>query len=189
MIFVDVGAHEGQTISEVRRACYPFDVIHAVEPMPAQAAALRDRFSFDPRVIVHEFALSHTSGQTTMYGTNESLEASLYPQKNDVDPTIRTRVRAVRASVFFRAVGCGLVVNMNCEGGEVPILEDLMTSGQIERIAHLMVDFDARKVVGMEEAPRNVVKRLAETNVDYRLTYPDLPTHAESIACWLRTVV
>lgn len=189
MIFVDVGAHEGQTIDEVRRAVYPFDVIHAIEPMPAQAAILRDRFSYDPRVVVHQFALSHTSGLTTMFGTNEALEASLFPEKNDVDANVRTMVVAVRASDFFRDLGCGLVVNMNCEGGEVPILEDLLGSGEIDRIAHLMVDFDARKVVGMEEAPRNVVKGLDQTDVSYRLTYPDLPTHAEQIACWLRTVL
>lgn len=189
MIFVDVGAHEGQTIDEVRRADYPFDVIHAIEPMPVQAAILRQRYFYDPRVIVHQIALSHTSGLTTMYGTNDQLEASLYPTKIDVDPHVVTVVRAVRASAFFRAAGCGLVVNMNCEGGEVPILEDLLKTGQIDRIGHLMVDFDARKVIGMEEAPRNVVKALAQTNVDYRLTYPDLPTHAEQIACWLRTVV
>ena len=188
MIFVDVGAHEGQTIDEVRRADYPFDVIHAVEPMPVQAAMLRQRYFYDPRVIVHEFALSHTSGLTTMYGTNEALEASLFPTKLDVDPKVQTTVRAVRASGFFEVCGDGLVVNMNCEGGEVPILEDLLATGSIERIAHLMVDFDARKVVGMETAPRQIVKGLEQTNVDYRLTYPDLPTHAEQIACWLRTV-
>lgn len=187
MIFVDVGAHEGQTIEEVRRYCYPFDVIHAIEPMPEQAAWLRERFRFDPRVIVHQFALSHTSGWTTMFGTNDHLEASLYAAKNDVDENIRTSVRAVRATQFFGTIDAGCVVNMNCEGAEVVILEDLLGSGEVERIAHLMVDFDARKVVGLEEAPRTIVKGLEQTNVDYRLMYPDLPTHAEQIAGWLES--
>lgn len=189
MIYVDVGAHEGQTIAEVRRYEYGFDVIHAIEPMPVQAAILRERFAYDPRVIVHQFALSHTSGLTTMFGTNDLLEASLFPTKNDVDPTVRTMVSAVKASEFFSEVGDGLVVSMNCEGGEVPILEDLLATGEIKRVAHLLVDFDARKVVGMEEAPRNVIKALDETDVDYRLIYPDLATHAEQIAFWLREVM
>lgn len=188
MIFVDVGAHEGQTIDEVRRADYPFDVIHAVEPMPTQAAHLRRRYSYDPRVIVHEFALTHTSGLTTMFGTNDALEASLFAAKIDVDPEVRTTVRAVKASAFFEACGDGLVVNMNCEGGEVPILVDLLDSGTIKRIGHLLVDWDSRFVAGLEEEPRKIVERLERTDVDYRGTFPDLPTHAEQIASWLRGV-
>ena len=184
MIFVDVGAHEGQTIDEVRR--WGFDVIHAIEPMPAQAKHLRERFAFDPRVVVHEFALSHTSGLTMMYGTNDALEASLYPSKDDVDDHVQTCVRAVRASAFFRAMPRGCVVQMNCEGAEIVILEDLLDSGQIARIGHLLVDFDARKVPELHDAPRSIVARLAATGVDYRTTFPDLPVHGESVACWLR---
>jgi FkbM family methyltransferase len=188
LIFVDVGSHRGQTIDEVRRYEYGFDIIHAVEPMPDQARFLRERYRFDPRVIVHQFALSHSAGLTTMFGDNEHLEASLFPSKVDVDENIRTSVRAVRASDFFDELD-GCIVNMNCEGGEVPILEDLLQTGGIKRIAHLMVDFDARYVVGMEEAPRNIVKRLDASGIDYRGTFPDLPTHAEQIASWLRGVL
>jgi FkbM family methyltransferase len=188
MIFVDVGAHEGQTIDEVRRSRYPFDVIHAIEPMPVQAAILRQRYSFDPRIVVHEFALSHTSGSTTMYGVNDRLEASLYPDKDDVDASVKTYVRAVRASAFFRAICRGSVVSMNCEGGEVPILEDLLRSGQIERIGSLMIDFDARKVPAISDAPQSIVARLSLTGVNFRTTYPDLPTHAEQIESWLESI-
>ncbi len=61
--------------------------------------------------------------------------------------------------------------------------------GQLQRIAHLMVDFDSRFVAGLEEEPRKVVGRLDAVGIDYRSTFPDLPTHAEQIACWLRGVV
>lgn len=121
-----------------------------------------------------------------MYGSNEMLEASLYAGKDDVDRSVRTTVRAVRASAFVRGVGSGLVVNMNCEGAEVPILEDLLGSGQIRRIAHLLVDFDARKVPDLEDAPRSIVARLETVGVDFRTTFPDIPGHGAQIASWLR---
>lgn len=35
-IFLDVGAHDGQTLAEVLKPEYRFDRVYAFEPMPAQ---------------------------------------------------------------------------------------------------------------------------------------------------------
>ncbi len=56
---VDVGAHAGAVLEELVRLA-PRGTHHAFEPLPAMAAALRERF---PAVAVHELALSDAAGQ------------------------------------------------------------------------------------------------------------------------------
>lgn len=185
--FVDVGAHQGQTLWEVCKPEYAFDEIHAIEPMPAQHASLVRSFWGDPRVRIHGFALGEAFGVLTMYGTNDQLEASAFPSKNDVDATVRTEVACVAASSFFAGLPEGeIVVLMNCEGAEVVILRDLLDTGTISRISHLLVDFDIRKVVGLEHLEEGIRAELAAVpDLDAVTQWPEAPTHQEQVAAWL----
>lgn len=61
--FLDIGAHIGSVIAEVRHRC-PGARVEAVEAIPAKVAKLRRRF---PDVIVHECALAEEEGTATFY--------------------------------------------------------------------------------------------------------------------------
>lgn len=187
MIFLDIGSHEGQTLEEVTRDRWGFTEIHAVEPMPREAAILQQRFGDDPRVLIHRFALMDYTGHVTMYGANDQLEASVYSGKLDVDPDVRTTVECTRATEFFTSLPeAELYVDMNCEGAEVPILDDLVASGEIHRITHMLVSFDITRVRDFEQqAARVKVAMLAAGFTRWRSVYPDRPTHQEQIAAWL----
>lgn len=189
-IFVDVGSHIGQTIEEVVKPRWSFDEIHAIEPMPAERYVLHQRFHADPRVKIWAFALGDYDGSTVIFGTNEFLEASVWPEKDDVDRAVKTTVECRDASGFFSELdpGANLTVNMNCEGAEVPILDALLFSGEVKRITHLMVDFDIRKVPGFEQAERRLRVALDAAGISYTAALPDRKTHQEQIAAWLTSV-
>lgn len=185
--FIDIGSHEGQTLQEVTKPRWTFDEIHAIEPMPREFALLIDRYGYHPSLSIHPFALSNHTGTLMMYGTNDILEASVFAEKADADPTVVTEVACVEAAAFFRSLPeMDLFVNMNCEGGEIPILDNLIDTGQIERITHMLVSFDISKVTGMESEEARLRDRMAEVGFDrFTSTYAEEDTHQKQIAAWL----
>lgn len=189
-IFVDVGAHEGQTIEEVVKPEYGFDIIYALEPMPKQFDTLERNFLGDPRVKARNVGLGAANASVVMYGGNEQLEASIYGDKNDVDENIHTLVKMLDAEDFFRALPEGEVfVNMNCEGAELPILTHLIDSGAIDRIDYLLVDFDIRKIARLADREADLRFGLDASAVSWTCEYPVAETHQEMIGAWLRGVL
>lgn len=188
-IFVDIGSHMGQTLMEVLKPRWRFDQVWAIEPMPREFAAIEEHFT-DPRMRFLCAALADRDGEGVMYGTNDLLEASLYPDKADVDASVRTTVNLVDASEFFADLpDADIFVNMNCEGGEGPILDSLLWSGQIKRIKALLVDFDIRKVPSQAKREAHLRRVLTDSGVTWTSDYyPLSPVHAEQIAWWLEHV-
>lgn len=187
-VFLDVGAHEGQTLEEVLEPEYGFDEVHAFEPMPAQHARLVALYGAFPAVYLYRLGLAGETGIRYLYGTNADMEASIYPTKNDVDATCTTSCMFLRASDFLATIpgGWDLTVKLNCEGAEVDILDDLITTEAIWRIDRMLVDFDVRKIPGMEHRETEVRKRLADIGYDrYRDSFPPGATHQDRIRNWL----
>jgi len=191
VIFVDVGAHDGQTLEEVVKPRHGFDVIYAFEPMPDQYRTLRERFSDDPRVRLLNAGLADDVGARILYGDNSQMDATLYPTKRDIpDPSFQTKCLFVRASTFFLALPAEetVVVKLNCEGAEVLILNDLIESGTIWRIHEAMIDFDIRKVDGHEHEEQEILDRLGDIGFTRYVLSEDVmsgETHQDRIANWL----
>jgi hypothetical protein len=75
---------------------------------------------------------------------------------------------------------------MNCEGSEAVILRDLLDTGDIKRLSRLLVDFDIRKVPGMEHLEEGLRAELAAVDgLDVTMEWPEAPTHQEQVAAWL----
>jgi FkbM family methyltransferase len=190
-IFLDVGAHDGQTLEEVVR--HDFGRIHAFEPMPAQYAALTGLYGDNGRVTLHNYGLAAATGWVHVYGNNAAMEASIFPGKADVDETVTARCQMVEASAFFRTLPAGaeVVVKLNCEGAEVPILYNLCDTNEIHRATNIMVDFDVRKIPGMEGEEGRVLARMAEVGFDRYVLCEDVmrgDTHQDRIRAWLDTL-
>jgi FkbM family methyltransferase len=192
MIFLDVGAHEGQTLEEVTDPDrYDWSEIHAFEPMREQWA-IADCCYTSGGLHVWNFGLSDRTGWVDMYGQNERMEASIFADKNDVDPDHITRALMVRASEFVTGLGDQLVMKLNCEGAEVPILEDLCHTGAIHQFQAIMIDWDARKIPSIAEHERRIIGRMSEVGFDrYQLcdTVMVGGTHQDRIANWLQGVL
>jgi hypothetical protein len=57
-------------------------------------------------------------------------------------------------------------VKLNCEGAEVDILLDLLECREIFKVKNVMIDFDVRKLKGLENSQQYVLDKFKEAHFD-----------------------
>lgn len=165
-VFLDVGAHWGETAEEVLSPFWRFDRIYAFEPDPQCVARLNQTFAADVRggrLEIVAAALSNHDGDAQLFGSNEGGGASLLAEKKNVDAARHIQVPLRSTAAFFAEhirPDDTVIMKLNCEGGEIDIIKDLVASGAILRIANLVVDFDIRKVRGREREARVAIRSM-----------------------------
>ena len=129
-VAVIFGAYLGDSTSRVLER--GADQVHSFEPVPSFAASLRDRFVHDDRVVVHESAVT---GQTSQVSMTISSDATSVSEEGGVSVSAKSGSEALRAidSIFY--------LEINIEGSEYEVLNDLISSGSIGRIRNLWVQF------------------------------------------------
>lgn len=191
-IFLDVGGHRGETLEEVLRPAYRFDAVHCFEPQEECCAHIRREFGAhidSGRLFVHAFGLADFDGEQTLFG--EGMGASIFSDKDGVDNSLAARCRFVRAGAFFnehiRARDVA-VMKLNCEGGEVLILRDLINSGGLRLLDNVMIDFDIRKVPSRRHEAKQVIAQMAAAGFkNYTTERRSMVgyTHQDRIRFWL----
>ena len=190
-IFLDVGAHNGQTLHEITRPKYEFRTIFSFEPMVREFQhILRAYRSFD-NVQVFDYGLGDHTGITNLYGPNEHCESSIYPQKSDVAEYHVYPCTIVEASNWFErntTEDDTIIMKINAEGSEIPIMNNLIDSGFVHRIDNVMLDFDIRKVPGMEHCEQDLLARFQDCGFTKYSLCDDVmkgATHQSRIGNWL----
>lgn len=129
-IFLDVGGHKGQTVEEVLKPIYKFDVIHCFEPQLECCELMKEKFLthiVSGRLILHNFGLSDFNDIAKLYG--EGMGASTFKDKQDIVSAKSQECSFVSAAYFFDKYINNqdlVIMKLNCEGGEISILEDLI---------------------------------------------------------------
>jgi len=130
----DVGGFKGQWASDIygRFACR----VVVFEPVPEFAAGICRRFEMNPDIEVFAFGLGGQTRDAALWvrGDNSSLFGH---------GAGATSVRLVSAAEFFREQALREVdlMKINTEGGEYELLDHLIATGLIARIANLQVQF------------------------------------------------
>jgi FkbM family methyltransferase len=168
-IFIDVGAHYGETLHVTLDPRWDIDRLFVLEPASSCVALLR-KFK-DPRLTVVPAGLSNRSAEATLYGAG-LLGGSVYQDKKQLAPEqVRSEAIALlRASDWVATElprGAEVLMKLNCEGSECDVLLDLMESGMIHRIRSLYIDFDVRKVASQQHKQVVTEKMLQERRVSY----------------------
>jgi FkbM family methyltransferase len=155
-VVFDLGGYEGQWTSDIvaRYGCR----VHVFEPVPEFARAIAARFRKNPRVTVHPFGLGAEAGTLGLKLAGDGTSA-LRGKGLPVDGRIE------RADDWFakEAIDRVDLMKINIEGGEYDLLEHLIDTGLVQRIAHIQVQFhdfvpDAR------ERMNAIQERLAKTH-------------------------
>jgi FkbM family methyltransferase len=191
-VFIDCGTHDGQSLDEAIKPEYGFARIYGFEPMPNQYAHLLEKYDDDRMTFFNHGLLDHT-GTENIYGSNDICEASLYPTKRDVNPGVVTPCAMVEASEWFRQyirAEDQTILKLNCEGAEIPVLNNLIDSGEIWKIDHIMLDFDCRYIAGNQHLEQEMLDRLASIGFNRYTLADDDPsrTHLQKMAHWLPVV-
>jgi FkbM family methyltransferase len=188
-VFLDVGAHLGQTARAVLDHRYRFDRVVSFEPASGCWPHLgRVR---DPRFAFCRFGLWRRTTDLPIFDPG-TLGASIFKRAKHREGR-RQVARFVRASEWFeRNVSQDdlVAVKLNCEGAECDILEDLIDSSEIRKIGFLLVHFDVRKIPGLRHREREVRARLDQIEGLRYVVAQELragPTVRASVQTWLAT--
>jgi len=169
-ICIDVGGHRGQTSLPALRSGL-FQRLHVFEPVPELAEVISRRLSALGQTTtdwtVHAKAIGFGEDEVRLYmpGTQSG---TTYGNRWDEEPD-SVVVPKCDAGHWFRdelPEGVQIFLKINCEGGEVEILDSLARSDQLNRITFLMVDFDVRRLFGRADERERLLKLLREHEVD-----------------------
>lgn len=170
-VFVDVGAHNGETLHVALDPKWGFERIYALEP----ASACEEPLSGfrDPKLTIQRIGLGDETRRITLHGAG-LLGGSVYADKRQkaVDASLISteEIDLVRASDWFAdnlPPDAEVFLKLNCEGSECDILADLLDSGRSSQICNIYVDFDIRKVPGQEHRQEEIERRLQGSGVKY----------------------
>jgi FkbM family methyltransferase len=186
-VFLDVGAHVGETLQQALDPRYGFARVVCFEPVEACWPAL-ERLA-DDRVEICRFGLWKETCRRPMYGAG-SQGASLFPDSGGTGGT--EVVELVRASEWFENHLTGrdeVYLKLNVEGSEADILDDLMQSGEIAKVRSALVDFDVRKMPSLAHREREIRQGMRDLGYSQILRLKEDhkgPTHASTVENWLR---
>jgi FkbM family methyltransferase len=163
MIFMDVGAHKGETLRLLGDCA--FERIIAFEPAPSCWPELEQAAAEVGAEVVHAGLLDRVVSLPLLYAGSSA--ASVYPDKRFYPVYCVGGKTAMcdflRASDWLRDNVPALrsvMLKLNCEGAEVAILEDLLTTGEIDKIQSIALDWDCEKVASLHGKSKELVKRL-----------------------------
>lgn len=128
----DVGGYEGQWASDLFAKYQP--TIHIFEPVASFAAHIAERFAKNPKIHVHRYGISDRDSTETISLVGD--RASTFVQDQDSEEAYFRS-----ASVVATELGTPTLIKLNIEGGEYPLLEDLIKSGKLKDIIHIQVQF------------------------------------------------
>ena len=148
-VFVDCGAHHGETTLEVAATGA---TIHAFEPDPRNWPELVASCGKFANVTLHNAAVATEDGELTIYGSSRFTDkedwrlsgSSTLANNASIDEADAHQVRAVALLPFLRDLvakhGRINVLKIDIEGGEVAILEQLIATDIFEHINLTLVE-------------------------------------------------
>jgi len=166
-VFLDVGAHAGESLTEALDARHAFDVVFAIEP--SKRCILPED---SPRVNVQRLALSNHTCVSTLFGSGTAA-ASVYSDNHDVATSVSETVEVVSAADWFRSnleVGDEVYMRLDCGGSEVDVLEDLMRTGLLAMCAFVFVDFTVSSVPSQAHREHEIREQLADFAFRHRVS-------------------
>ena len=166
-VFLDIGAHVGETLAVVRRPRWRFAEIHCFEPAPSCWPRLHALA--DGRVTVWPVGLSDEDRTAELFGAG-SIGASLSAEKGGQGDPVVCELRD--AGTWFAEhapgwAGAEVFAKINVEGAEPEIVSSLAAAGALARIDHLLIHFDVRKVPGRAPLEAQVRQQLTSAGVEY----------------------
>lgn len=148
-IFLDVGAHQGQTIEMMLNPRFKVDHIVGFDPSPLCHDILDQKFSDNPKVKIVKHGLWSETCEMDLHNEGSQGGTVHDDYQTTCNPEIRvTKCNFVKASDWFAdnvSSDDEVFLKLNCEGSECAILMDLIESEEFVKVKAAFIDFDVRK--------------------------------------------
>ena len=130
----DVGGYKGQWASDIfsKYQC----AIKIFEPVTEHAKFIEERFKENENIVVYDYGLQDKSEEKILFLGEDG--SSLYKRNSSTE-----KIKIKSASEFIKENGIENIdlMKINIEGGEYPLLEDLIDNGIIQIIDNLQIQF------------------------------------------------
>jgi len=133
-LVVDCGGYKGDYSQYLLDQWNPYIIIF--EPVPDFYEVCRKRFETNMRVKVLPYALGEEVGKRTLYVNKEG--SSFYREWARSDNSIEVDVVKLSGFLKDRKVD---ILEINCEGAEFAILEDLNENNLLRGVYEIMIQF------------------------------------------------
>ena len=191
LIFLDIGGHLGQSVEVALDGAWRFDEVHTFEPHPEYARHISERFAdavHSGRLTVHQEAVGGHDGEVQLFGDNGAGGATVISGLLSSE-AIHVAARLIDINRFLAGFAADdrIYLKLNCEGGEVAILDRMCAWAGPAQLAGIMADFDIAKSGFGYYEKRRVMRRIAAAAMPLMLSETVMvgKTHAERLANWL----
>jgi FkbM family methyltransferase len=166
MIFIEIGAHYGQSYEVAKHPKYPFNEFWLFEPSILALERLSD--ISDKRLKIFPVGLGAKNYSTLLYKPG-SKGATIFLEKfaNNSELSSQT-INIKKASEILAPILTGnrVFIKINCEGSEVDILNDLLEFSLLNKTHSILVDFDICRI--KKDFPiENLEKKLKASGVHF----------------------
>lgn len=168
-IFLDVGAHHGQTIKLLLNPKFRLTHIIGFDPSPLCHAILNRKFGNNRKVTIVKAGLWSENCEMALH--NEGSQGGTihqdYQTTCNPEPRI-TRCQFLKASDWFRenlSENDEIFLKLNCEGSECDIINELLDTGEYNKIKNTFVDFDVRKSPSQKHKEEELMQRMKQMNI------------------------
>lgn len=150
----------------VKSSRWRFDRIVCFEPAPACWPALEEKA--DERVEICRFGLWGRTERVLLNNPGE-VGASVASDKDSVQAKLVCEFRDV-ADWFAEHASANdeIFVKINVEGAEAEIVDRLYRSGELTKIAHLLIHFDVRKSPSRHHLEKPLREQLEGSGIDFQ---------------------
>lgn len=155
-VVFDVGGFEGQWASDLFAMYQP--TIHIFEPVHTFAQQISDRFAHNDKMHVHTFGLSDSTTDASIAVIDNKSSVFLTDEHSE-------SISLVRISDFIQEHNISHIdlLKINIEGGEYPLLEDLIATGLADIVDNIQVQFHSF-VPNAEARMKAIQDSLAKTH-------------------------
>lgn len=169
-IFLDVGAHHGQTIEMMLRPRFKVDTVVGFDPSPLCHSILNKKFGKNPKVKLVLAGLWSKTCDMNLHNEGSQGGSVHEDYQTTCSPTPRvTKCKFIKASDWFAEnvpQDDEVFLKLNCEGSECDIIIDLLDSGEYSKVKAVFVDFDVRKSPSSKYKEDELRKRMREAGIN-----------------------
>ncbi len=174
-IFLDIGAHHGQTIEMILRPRFKIDHIFGFDPSPICHDILDRKFGTNPKVTVVKTGLWSKTCEMNLHneGSQGGSVHEDYQTTCNPEPRV-THCKFVKASDWFTnnvSSDDEVFLKINAEGSECEIVLDLLDSGEYDKIKALFIDFDVRKSPSQKHKELELRERMKTMGINNMHVY------------------
>jgi FkbM family methyltransferase len=163
-IFINIGGYDGEVCAKMLNPEFKFDRVICIEPMKNECELIKNKY-VDSRLEVYPFGLWNETCQKKLYSANghsASIFRGRVGGRSENDKALQL-CDFIKASDFFKehiSKDDYVIVKINCEGAEYEIINDLLDTGEYDKIHGIMIHFDSNGFIKLKERPRKLKDRL-----------------------------